>query len=78
LKILWLSNSPNTPSGYGSQTRQVGIRIARAGYDIEFSTNDGSYGDREWNGLLVRGSSQSERYSRDSILGTSRRRRPTA
>lgn len=69
MKILWLSNAPTTPSGYGSQTRQVGLRIAKAGYDIEFSANDGSMGDREWNGLLVRGASQSERYSRDAILG---------
>lgn len=69
MKILWLSNAPTTPSGYGSQTRQVGLRIARAGYEIEFSANDGSMGDREWNGLLVRGASQSERYSRDAILG---------
>lgn len=69
MKILWLSNAPTTPSGYGSQTRQVGLRIARAGYEIEFSTNDGTTGNREWNGLLVRGSSQSEKYSRDSIAG---------
>jgi glycosyltransferase involved in cell wall biosynthesis len=69
VKLLWLSNAPTTPSGYGSQTRQVGLRIARAGYEIEFSANDGTTGDREWNGLLVRGSSQSERYSRDTVMG---------
>ncbi len=66
MKLLWISNAPWAPSGYGSQTRQVGLRIAQAGYEIEFSANDGSRGDREWNGLLVRGSG-SDRFSRDSV-----------
>ena len=67
MKILWVSNAPWMPSGYGSQTRQVGTRIAQAGYEIEFVANDGTRGDREWNGLLVRGSSGNDRYSRDAI-----------
>ena len=66
MKILWVSNAPWAPSGYGSQTRQAGLRIAQAGYEIEFSANDGSRGDREWHGLLVRGSG-SDRFSRDSV-----------
>ena len=78
MKILWVSNAPWGPSGYGSQTRQVGLRIAQAGYEIEFSTNDGSKGQttgRElaekmrnpaWSDLLVRGSGQ-DRFSRDKI-----------
>jgi glycosyltransferase involved in cell wall biosynthesis len=66
VKVLWISNAPWMPSGYGSQTRQVGRRIAGAGYDIEFVANDGTRGDQEWEGLLVRGSG-SDRYSRDSV-----------
>lgn len=66
MKILWVSNAPWSPSGYGTQTAQVGLRIARAGYEIEFVANDGSRGNRDWNGLLVRGSG-SDRYSRDSV-----------
>lgn len=66
MKLLWISNAPWAPSGYGSQTRQAGLRIAKAGYEIEFSANDGSRGDRDWNGLLVRGSG-SDRFSRDSV-----------
>lgn len=66
MKILWISNAPWAPSGYGSQTRQAGLRIAQAGYEIEFVANTSSFGDREWNGLLVRGSG-SDRYSRDSV-----------
>ncbi len=67
MKILWLSNSPWTNSGYGSQTRQVGRRIARAGIDLEFAANEGSRGDREWEGHLIRGSSGNDKYSRDTI-----------
>lgn len=66
MKILWVSNHPKAASGYGSQSRQVGRRIAAAGYDIEFSANDGSRGDDEWDGLLVRGSGL-DIYSRDTV-----------
>lgn len=66
MKVLWISNAPWMPSGYGSQTRQAGARIARAGYDIEFVANDGTRGDQQWNGLLVRGSGY-DKYSRDSV-----------
>lgn len=66
MKLLWLSNAPWAPSGYGSQTRQVGRRIARD-HEIEFLANDRTRGDQEWEGHLVRGSSGNDRYSRDSI-----------
>ena len=66
MKVLWISNAPWAPSGYGSQTRQVGTRIAGSGHDIEFVANDGTRGDQMWNGLLVRGSGY-DRYSRDSL-----------
>lgn len=66
MKVLWISNAPWAPSGYGSQTRQVGRRIARE-HDIEFVANDRTRGDQEWEGLLVRGSSGNDKYSRDSI-----------
>jgi glycosyltransferase involved in cell wall biosynthesis len=68
VKVLWISNAPWAPSGYGSQTRQVGLRVAKAGYEIEFVANDGTRGDQQWNDLLVRGSSGVDRYSRDSIM----------
>jgi glycosyltransferase involved in cell wall biosynthesis len=67
VKVLWISNAPTAPSGYGSQTRQVGRRIVKAGYGIEYVANDGTRGDREWEGQLVRGSSGVDRYSRDSL-----------
>ena len=67
MKVLWLSNAPWAPSGYGSQTRQVGRRIARDGHEIEFAANDRTRGDQDWEGMLVRGSSGNDKYSRDSV-----------
>lgn len=65
MKLLWISNHPARPSGYGSQTRQVGARLLSAGIDVEFSANDGS-SSGEWNGAKVHGSTM-DRYSRDII-----------
>lgn len=67
MKLLWVSNAPWAPSGYGSQTRQVGRRIAASGREIEFVANDRTRGDQDWEGFLVRGSSGNDKYSRDSI-----------
>lgn len=66
MKLLWISNAPWAASGYGSQTRQVVRRIRDAGHEIECVANDGTRGDREWEGILVRGSGV-DRYSRDSV-----------
>lgn len=65
-KFLWISNAPWAASGYGGQTRQVVRRIRDAGYEVECVANDGTRGDREWEGILVRGSGN-DRYSRDSV-----------
>jgi glycosyltransferase involved in cell wall biosynthesis len=66
MKLLWISNAPWAASGYGSQTRQVVRRIRDAGIEVECVANDGTRGDREWEGILVRGSGI-DRYSRDSV-----------
>ena len=65
-KFLWIINAPWAASGYGSQTRQVVRHIRDAGYEVECAANDGTRGDREWEGILVRGSGI-DRYSRDSV-----------
>ena len=72
MKLLWISNAPWTASGYGSQTRQLVPRIAASGIEVECVANDGTRGDREWQGILVRGSGY-DRYSRDSLLEDMRR-----
>ena len=66
IRILWHSNFPGAHSGYGSQTRQVGRRLAQAGHDVSFSANDGTRGDRLWEGHRVYGSG-TDRYSRDTV-----------
>lgn len=70
MKVLWISNHPDAPSGYGSQTRQVGRRIGEA-YDIEFVANDGSRPGL-WQGHKVRGSGK-DVYSRDKVAEDLRR-----
>ena len=72
MKIIWVSNTPNSNSGYGSQTRQVAKRLLGAGYELEFSANDGTRLDSEWEGCLVRGQGR-DRYSRDTVREDIRR-----
>ncbi len=73
MKLLWISNHPETQSGYGTQTRQVGKRLKAAGHDLVFLANHGQAGMvTSWEGSLVLGTGI-DRYSRD-ILGESHRR----
>ena len=37
MKILWHSNAPHVPTGYGSQTKQVIHRLRDAGHDVAVS-----------------------------------------
>lgn len=41
MKILWASNAPWAPSGYGGQTLQVVRRLKAAGHDIAIAANFG-------------------------------------
>ena len=52
MKILWHSNSPWTPSGYGVQTRLCAERLRAAGHEIAISCFYGLEGGiLDWNGL---------------------------
>lgn len=52
MKILWHSNAPWTPSGYGVQTRQVTERLRAAGHDVAISCFYGLEGGIvDWNGF---------------------------
>jgi glycosyltransferase involved in cell wall biosynthesis len=54
VRILWLSNSPDAPSGYGEQTGLFGPRLAALGHDVAFVSNWGHQGAvREWNGFRI-------------------------
>lgn len=39
MRILWLSNSPLAPSGYGGQAALFGPRIAQMGHDVAYCAN---------------------------------------
>lgn len=41
VKILWASNAPWAPSGYGAQTLQVVRRLKAAGHDVAIAANFG-------------------------------------
>ena len=75
MKILWVSNSPAAPSGYGTQTRQVGRRLRAAGHELVYAANDGSRGDFLFDGCRVLGSGE-QRYSLDTIREDVIRTRP--
>lgn len=41
MKLLWASNAPWCPTGYGTQTNQVTARMKRAGVDVAVAANFG-------------------------------------
>lgn len=47
MRILWLSNHPEAPTGYGTQTRQAVPRIAALGHDVDIVA---FYGQEGWIG----------------------------
>jgi glycosyltransferase involved in cell wall biosynthesis len=53
LQILWHSNAPWAPTGYGAQTRLFAPRVAEA-HDLQISSFYGLEGDRlNWEGIPV-------------------------
>lgn len=54
MKVLWSSNAPWVPSGYGQQTKTFVHRIRDMGHDIALLAFFGLMGDRfEWEGIHV-------------------------
>ena len=53
-RILWNSNSPFVPTGYGVQTAQVIERMARDGHEVAVACNYGLSGSStDWNGIKI-------------------------
>jgi glycosyltransferase involved in cell wall biosynthesis len=51
-RILWCSNAPYAPTGYGEQTQQATRRLKRAGHEIAIACNYGLEGTRmEWESI---------------------------
>lgn len=58
MRLLWLSNAPWTPFGYGVQTALFGKRLTAAGHNIAVLATYGHEGEAlNWNGLTVFGKS---------------------
>lgn len=56
MKILWSSNSPFCPTGYGQQTAQVTLRLHEAGHDVYIFAFYGFDGKKiMWNDMPVFG-----------------------
>jgi glycosyltransferase involved in cell wall biosynthesis len=54
MKILWLSNSPLAPSGYGEQTALFTERLRNLGHDVSIAANFGIAASvMEWRGMVV-------------------------
>jgi glycosyltransferase involved in cell wall biosynthesis len=54
MRILWASNAPFSPTGYGVQTAQVVERMRRDGHEVAVACNFGLQGsDTEWNGVKL-------------------------
>ncbi len=54
MRILWLSNPPWSPSGYGEQTGLFVPRLQNMGHEVACVANYGLQGViQEWNGLTV-------------------------
>lgn len=68
MRLLWISNAPWVGSGYGTQTKQVVPRLARAGHEVAIACNYGLTGTViNWDGVPVLPHGL-EQYSND-ILG---------
>lgn len=52
--IVWASNNPDLPTGYGTQTAQVVKRLHRDGHRVSVAGNYGSEGHvTTWNGVRI-------------------------
>lgn len=54
MRVLWHSNAPWTPTGYGNQTALVTPRLLADGHDVAISNNYGMQGgSTKWQGIKV-------------------------
>ena len=68
-RIFWVSNSPEAPTGYGTQSAQVLRRLKKAGHDLAVHTNYGHYlGMGKWQGIPIYPAGY-DSFSQDNIFG---------
>jgi len=67
-RIFWFSNSPEAPTGYGTQTAQVVRRLKKRGHDVAVGANYGQQlGMGKWQGVPVYPQGY-DGYSQDVIM----------
>lgn len=67
MRILWWSNHPTAPTGYGTQTALWTKRMAAAGHEMVISSNyGGETRVHEWEGITVLPPGE-DRYAQDSL-----------
>jgi ketol-acid reductoisomerase len=68
VKILWISNSPTTPTGYGKQTALFAPRLKEQGHDIAIAANAGvTFGPTKWQGITVYPQALGQSHGLDAI-----------
>jgi len=68
LKILWVSNAPHSPTGYGNQTQVNVPRLKALGHEMSVTAFYGLQGaPSNWNGILILPASQNA-YGNDVIV----------
>jgi glycosyltransferase involved in cell wall biosynthesis len=76
MKLLWYSNHPSAPTGYGTQTALLLPRLVEAGHEVHLLNQFGGPGKgcgmAEWNGVTV-WPQGSEQYSVDMIAPVAKR-----
>ena len=75
MRILWVSDSPSTPSGFGTVTREVCSRLAERGHRIEIVGWQAHGTTSRWRGIPVH-PVRHDTFGADVLLGYLLRHRP--
>jgi FkbM family methyltransferase len=70
VRILWYSNAPWVPSGYGTQTALFVPRLQALGHEVAVAAFHGLHGSpMYWNGITVYPGSPEDLWAQDVMLG---------
>jgi len=75
MRLLWVSDSPGTPSGFAMVTREVCSRLAASGHVVEILGWQTRGGTTRWQGIPVH-SIRNHTFGSDVLLGYLHRIRP--
>lgn len=75
MRLLWVSDSPTTPSGFGGVTREVCRRLARRGHRLEILGWQAYGATSFWEGIPVH-PIRRDRFGSDVLLGYLHRLQP--